>query len=225
MMNSDEKRIIKRECLFELNSATTTVPKYPQAMRFRVSPDDNRVLPEQNPTAHYLPSVNANHLAPIDPAKSEISTLTKPAIPYQVGDRKAQSVLPFIPANPETAVVSTRPAIPYQVADGKAQSVLPFIPVNPETAVVSTRPAIPYQVADGKAQSVLPLIPATPETAVTSTNSLGYRAGVGKGKSVIPKKRKLVKTMMYHCIKDFLKTLFRRSPKTHRRRPKPIIHD
>ncbi|KAG6602131.1 hypothetical protein SDJN03_07364, partial [Cucurbita argyrosperma subsp. sororia] len=162
-------------------------------MRFRVSPDDNRVLPEQNPTAHYLPSINANHLAPIDPAKSEISTLTKPAIPYQVGD-------------------------------GKAQSVLTFIPANPETAVVSTMPAVPYQVADGKAQSVLPLTPATPETAVTSTNSLGYRAGVGKVKSVIPKKRKLVKTMMYHCIKNFIKSLFRRPPKTHNR-PKPITDD
>ncbi|KAG6602134.1 hypothetical protein SDJN03_07367, partial [Cucurbita argyrosperma subsp. sororia] len=132
-------------------------------MRFRVSPDDNRELPEQNPTAHHPPSVNGNHLPPIDPVKSEIATLTKLAIPYQI--------------------------------------------------------------CDGKAKSVLPLIPAKPDTAVTSTNSVEYRAGIGKVKSVIPKKRKLVKTMMYHCIKDFLKSLFRPPPKTHRRRPKPIIHD
>ncbi|KAG6578934.1 hypothetical protein SDJN03_23382, partial [Cucurbita argyrosperma subsp. sororia] len=31
-------------------------------------------------------------------------------------------------------------------------------------------------------------------------------------KSVIPKKRRLVKTMMYHAMKNFIKSVFRRKP-------------
>ncbi|KAG6602132.1 hypothetical protein SDJN03_07365, partial [Cucurbita argyrosperma subsp. sororia] len=139
-------------------------------MRFRVSPDHNRVIPDPHPTPHHPPSLNAHHLAPIDPPKS---------------------VLRLIPANPETAVMSTRPVIGNKAGDGKAKSVLPLIA---ETAVTSTG---------------------------TLTDSHGYRVGIGKGKSVIPKRRKLVKTMMYHCIKNFLKSLFRRPPETHNR-PKPI---
>ncbi|CAK9313559.1 unnamed protein product [Citrullus colocynthis] len=42
--------------------------------------------------------------------------------------------------------------------------------------------------------------------------AIGYRAGGGKMRSVIPKKRKLVKTMMYHSIKDFVISLFRTPP-------------
>lgn len=38
--------------------------------------------------------------------------------------------------------------------------------------------------------------------------TIGNRIGGGKMKSVIPKKRKLVKTMMYHSIKNFVKSFF-----------------
>lgn len=38
--------------------------------------------------------------------------------------------------------------------------------------------------------------------------AIGNRAGAGKMRSLIPKKRMLVKTMMYHSIKGFVKSLF-----------------
>ncbi|KAE8647260.1 hypothetical protein Csa_018328, partial [Cucumis sativus] len=50
------------------------------------------------------------------------------------------------------------------------------------------------------------------------------RVGGRKIKSVIPKQRKLVKTMIYHSLKDFLISLFRPSSDIHNR-PKPISKD
>lgn len=42
--------------------------------------------------------------------------------------------------------------------------------------------------------------------------AVGYKVGGAKMGSVIPMKRKLVKTMMYHSIKDFVISLFRTPP-------------
>ncbi|CAK9313560.1 unnamed protein product [Citrullus colocynthis] len=42
--------------------------------------------------------------------------------------------------------------------------------------------------------------------------AVGYKVGGAKMGSVIPMKRKLVKTMMYHSIKDFVISFFRKPP-------------
>uniref|UniRef100_A0A9I9CC26 Uncharacterized protein n=1 Tax=Cucumis melo TaxID=3656 RepID=A0A9I9CC26_CUCME len=44
-------------------------------------------------------------------------------------------------------------------------------------------------------------------------------------KSVIPKQRKLVKTMIYHSLKDFLISLFRPLSEIIHNRRKPISED
>ncbi|KAE8647261.1 hypothetical protein Csa_018288 [Cucumis sativus] len=51
------------------------------------------------------------------------------------------------------------------------------------------------------------VIPAKSETA-----TIVY-GGAGNVKSVIPKKRRLVKRMMYDCIKEWIKSLFCPTPK------------
>ncbi|TYK18680.1 hypothetical protein E5676_scaffold481G00190 [Cucumis melo var. makuwa] len=54
--------------------------------------------------------------------------------------------------------------------------------------------------------------PVVPEKAQTALEPAIVYRGAGNMKSVIPKKRKLVKRMMYDCIKEWIKSLFRPTP-------------
>lgn len=77
----------------------------------------------------------------------------------------------------------------------------------------------PEPIADGTE-----LAPNNPvmisEMAVTANGAIGSRAG-GKVKSVIPKRRILVKTMIYNFIKDFIISLFRPPPSAVPEPPPP----
>lgn len=87
-------------------------------------------------------------------------------------------------------------------------------PVGPKLAV-KVKP---------KGESTYVVAPAPPVTSDPAPEmAIGYSVrrghGGGKFKTVIPKRRKLVKTMMYHSIKDFVKSFFRPlPPELHNRR-------
>lgn len=92
--------------------------------------------------------------------------------------------------------------------------------ISPIQPAVHVSELIPKKIPANLKTGSKPVMEPTPEDVVAPSpaevetlnpaaqTAIGYRVDGGKMKSVIPKRRRLVKTMIYHSIKEFIKSLF-----------------